>query len=211
MTSKPTTVLLVDDHPPFRMGMRLLLEQEPAITVIGEADNGADALRLIDARPADVVVLDCQLPDMDGPAIAAEVRKRGHTARVLALSAYDDIHYVRGLLSAGASGYLLKNEAPAVIVAAVQAAAAGRAYFSAAIAAKLATLNTSNIEQPTARELDVLKQLVRGLTNVEIARELDITERTVRFHMENLFGRLGVENRVEAVMKALEYGWVERP
>ena len=206
-------VLLVDDHPPFRIGMRVLLEQHAAITVVGEASTGAETLRLTTQLQPDVVVLDCQLPDLDGPAVAAALRAQDVPVRVLALSAYDDLKYVRGLLAAGATGYLLKNEAVEVVVAAVQAAAQGRAFFSATVAAQLANLARPEpmVEPPTAREREVLGELAQGRTNAEIARQLGISERTVRFHIENLFGRLNVENRVEAVMKAMQVGWIDSP
>src|SRR5215213_4250977 len=93
-------VLLVDDHPPFRIGMRVLLEQNPAIVVVGEASTGAEALRLAAQAQPDVVILDCQLPDLDGPAVAAALRRQDAPVRVLALSAYDDLKYIRGLLAA---------------------------------------------------------------------------------------------------------------
>ncbi len=206
-------VLLVDDHPPFRIGMHVLLEQNPLISVVGEAGTGAETLRLAAQLQPDVVVLDCQLPDMDGPALAAALRSLEINIRLLALSAYDDLKYIRGLLAAGAMGYLLKNEAVEVIVAAVQAAAQGRAFFSATVAAQLAELarGEPRVESPTAREREVLAELALGRTNAEIAHQLGISERTVRFHIENLFGRLSVENRVEAVMKAIQLGWLEVP
>jgi DNA-binding NarL/FixJ family response regulator len=217
MLSYTIRVYLIDDHPPFRVGMRVLLEQDPEIGVVGEADNGKTALAQLEAMPSDgqphVVVLDCQLPDIDGPTVAATLRERGAPCRILALSAYDDLEYVRGLLSAGATGYLLKNEAPSTIVAAVRAAAEGKAYFSSAIASRLAELAQPSlpVEPPTPREQEVLELLARGLTNAEIGRALGIGERTVRFHLENLFTRLHVDNRVEAVMKAMELGWVDSP
>jgi DNA-binding NarL/FixJ family response regulator len=209
----PVRVLLVDDHPPFRIGMRVLLEQHAMITVVGEAGTGAETLQLATQLQPDVVVLDCQLPDMEGPAVASALRDRDLVVRVLALSAYDDLKYIRGLLAAGAIGYLLKNESVDVVVAAVQAAAQGRAFFSATVAAQLAQVARPEpvVEPPTAREREVLAELALGRTNNEIARQLGISERTVRFHIENLFGRLGVENRVEAVMKAMQLGWLEAP
>ena len=209
----PIRVVLVDDHPPFRIGMRVLLEQSPRIQVVGEAGDGAEALAAAEQLQPDVLVLDCQLPDMDGPAVAAALRDSELPVRILALSAYDDLHYIRGLLAAGATGYLLKNEATETIVAAVQAAAQGKAFFSAAVAAQLAQLarQEASPEPPTAREQQVLQQLALGKTNAEIARHLQISERTVRFHVENLFGRLGVENRVEAVVKAMQVGWLDAP
>lgn len=210
-------VLLVDDHPPFRIGMRVLLEQHPGITVVGEAGSGAEAVRLAATLQPDVIVLDCQLPDMDGPAVAVALRQtqqnEEHPVRFLALSAYDDLKYIRGLLAAGATGYLLKNEAAETIVAAVLAVAEGRAFFSASVAGQLANLARQELwaEPPTAREMEVLHQLALGLTNAEIAKELGIAERTVRFHVENLFARLNVDNRVEAVVKAMQLGWLQSP
>lgn len=205
-------VMLVDDHPPFRIGMRVLLEQNPAIGVVAEADTGRAALELLSGSQPTVVVLDCQLPDSDGPTVAKAIQQRMPAIRILALSAYDDLHYIRGLLGAGALGYLLKNEAPETIVAAVQAVAAGRSYFGATVAAQFAQLARSDdlrLEAPTAREQEVLQQLAKGLTNAQIAHVLGIAERTVRFHIENLFSRLQVDNRVEAVMKAMRLGWIE--
>lgn len=204
-------VLLVDDHPPFRIGMRVLLEQDSSIRVVGEADTAQAAIEQVETLPVDVLVLDCQLPDQDGPTVARTVAKLVTPPKILALSAYDDLHYIRGLLAAGASGYLLKNEAPETIVAAVQVVAAGQGYFSASVAAKFAQLahtDDATIDPPTPREQEVLVELARGFTNAEIARALGITERTVRFHIENLFARLHVENRVEAVMKAMRLGWL---
>lgn len=205
-------VMLVDDHPPFRIGMRVLLEQNPAIVVVAEADTGRAALEQLAASQPTVVVLDCQLPDSDGPTVANAIQQRMPAVRMLALSAYDDLKYIRGLLGAGALGYLLKNEAPETIVAAVQAVAAGKSYFSATVAAQFAQLarrDDLQIAAPTVREREVLQQLAKGLTNAQIAHALGITERTVRFHIENLFSRLQVDNRIEAVMKAMRLGWVE--
>ena len=212
------SVLLTDDHPPLRAGMRVLLDLHDDIRVVGEAGSGAETLALHDALHPDVMVLDCQLPDQDGPSVAETLCSRGSPARVLALSAHSDEHYVRGMLAAGATGYLLKSEAAETIVAAVRATAEGRAFFSASIAAQLASLARADrddeptlpddVQQPTAREMEVLQQLATGRTNLQIARELGIAERTVRFHVENLFGRLNVDNRVEAVVKAMKLGWL---
>lgn len=204
-------VMLVDDHPPFRIGMRVLLEQHSEIQVVAEADTGRAALEQLAASQPTVVVLDCQLPDSDGPTVAQAIQARLPMVRLLALSAYDDLKYIRGLLAAGALGYLLKNEAPETIVAAVQTVAAGRTYFSATVAAQFAQLARREdlpVEAPTAREQEVLQQLAKGLTNAQIAHTLGIAERTVRFHIENLFSRLQVDNRVEAVMKAMRLGWL---
>ncbi len=118
-------VLLVDDHPALRMGLHIVLEQAPDVHVVAEAGSGQEALALIQALRPDVAVLDCQLPDMPGSQAALELRRLGLATRVLALSAYTDDAAIRGMVVAGAAGYLLKEEAPAAIVEAVRAAARG--------------------------------------------------------------------------------------
>ena len=205
-------VLLVDDHLPFRMGMRVLLQQDAAIEIVGEAESGKTTLEQCNLLQPDVIVLDYQLPDMNGAAIASELKKRELPIRLLVLSAYDDYQYIRNMLAAGATGYLLKDEAAETIVAAVHAAAQGKAYFSAAVTAQLVKLAGSEeiaISPPTGRELDVVQQLAQGLTNAEIARKLAITERTVAFHVGNLLSKLGVNNRTEAVVDCIRRGWLK--
>lgn len=208
-----TRILLVDDHLPFRVGMKMLLEQVPEFKVVGEAENAATALDQAQSLQPDVIVLDCQLADQDGPSVAEALQKSKSTIRILALSAFSDQAYVRGMLAAGAIGYLLKSEAVETIIAAVHATAIGQPYFSASIVAQLATIarNESDLppaKAPTPRELDVLHLLAKGMTNLQIARQLDISERTVRFHLENLFTNLDAESRTEAAMKAIRLGWI---
>jgi DNA-binding NarL/FixJ family response regulator len=202
-------VLLADDHPALRMGLRVLLEQAPGVVVVGEAGDGPQALAQITALEPDVAVLDCQLPGLPGTEVAAEVRRRGLATRILALSAYSDEKYVRGMLSAGAAGYLLKEEAPGVIVAAVQAAAEGRAWLSPAVAARVAALAGGGRPAPrdlTERERQVLALVAQGKTNKEVALALAIAERTVEFHVTNLLAKLGLASRVEAAVWAKEHG-----
>jgi DNA-binding NarL/FixJ family response regulator len=204
--------LLVDDHTAFRIGMRVLLQQSAVIEIVGEAASGKAALAQMAVLQPDIIVLDCHLPDLDGPTVATEIKKCDLPVRILALSAYDDLQYVRGMLCAGATGYLLKNEATETIVAAVQAAAQGKAYFSAAVTVQLAKLAANNeavMTPPTEREQDVLQQLAKGLTNAEIARALNIKERTVAFHVENLLSKLGASNRTEAVVASIRLGWLK--
>ncbi len=205
----PIRVLLAEDHAPFRIGMRVLLQQNSDIQVVGEAENGQTALAQLDALQPDVLVLDCHLPDIDGPQVAAEVRKRELPVHILALSAYDDPNYIRGLLAAGATGYLLKSEAPATIVAAVRAAATGKAWFSSAITVQLAMLAQGKLAAPTERELQVLQELARGRSNAEMAKALQIAERTVAFHVENLISKFAANNRTEAVVTAIRQGWLK--
>ncbi len=203
------TVLLADDHPALRLGLRVLLDRAPDIQVLGEAATGPEALAQWAAlRPA-VVVLDCQLPEMDGVAVAQAARQDGLSGRVLALSAYGDERYVRGMLEAGAAGYLLKEEAPSVIVNAVRAAAGGQTWFSQAVA-EVATAWRCG-QGPaglTERELEVLRLLSAALSNKEIAERLCVTRRTVDFHVGNILAKLSVESRVEAAVRAKERGLV---
>jgi len=202
-------VLLADDHPSLRMGLRVLLEQEHDIQVVAEAGEGREALQQIESLRPDVAVLDCQLPVMDGVAVAMQIQERALTTRVLALSAYADEKYVRGMIAAKAVGYLLKDEAPHVISAAVRAAARGEGWFSAKVAAQIAAWargEPSSHAGLTARELEVLRLVVAGKANKEIARILKVAERTVEFHMSNIKQKLGLASRLEAAMWAKEHG-----
>jgi len=202
-------VLLADDHPTLRLGLRVLLDQAPDVEVVGEAEDGEEALALIETLVPDVAVLDCQLPAIEGTQVALEIRRRGLPVRVLALSAYDDEHYVRGMLEAGAAGYLLKEEAPETIVAAVRAVARGEGYFSPPVAAKVAAWMRG--ERPgglTERELEVLRLVAKGLSNKEIAQALSVSVRTASFHVGNILEKLGVASRVKAAVWAKENGIV---
>jgi DNA-binding NarL/FixJ family response regulator len=206
----PLRVVLTDDHPVVRSGIRALLEQAPDITVVGEADNGTDALRLVAALQPDVLLLDVQMPGLDGVEVARQLKASGSPTFVLALSAYDDEHFIRELLACGAAGYLTKDEAPDAIVEAVRGVARGEeGWFSRRAAARLAAWSRSdNAGQPrlTEREADVLRLLSRGWSNNQIAEELFVTERTVRFHLRNIYDKIEVNSRGEAIAWALREG-----
>jgi DNA-binding NarL/FixJ family response regulator len=202
-------VLLADDHPALRLGLRVLLQRAPDVELVGEAEDGEKALAQIESRRPDVAVLDCELPEMAGVDVALEIRRRNLPVRVLALSAYDSERYVRGMLEAGAVGYLLKDEAPETIVTAVRAAARGEGYFSPPVAAKMASWVRG--ERPgglTEREVEVLRLIVEGLSNKEIAYRLQVAERTVQFHVSNVLHKLGAASRVEAAVWAKDHGVV---
>jgi NarL family two-component system response regulator LiaR len=199
--------LLVDDHPALMIGLRVLLDRAPDIAVVGEAENGPDALTLIAALEPDVTVLDCQMSGMSGAEVAMEVQLRGFQTRVLAMSAYTDDRYVYGMLEAGAVGYLLKDEAPDTIVEAVRAAARGQGYFSPPVADQAASWARG--ERPgglTERELEVLYLLAEGKSNKEIAQALYVTVRTANFHVGNILSKLDAASRVEAVVWAKDHG-----
>ena len=207
MTNPMIRVVLVDDHPALRMGLRIMLEQAPDIQVVAEAGSGAEALACIQSLRPDVAVLDCQLPDVSGMEVAGQVRRLGLPVRILALSAYSDDQVVQSMIQAGALGYLLKDEAPAGIVEAVRAAARGEGRWSAAVVSKLAAwaVQPPQAAELTERERDVLRLLGRGWDNQRIAGHLHISERTVRFHLRNIYDKIGAHTRAEAVVWAVNH------
>jgi len=170
-------VLLADDHPTLRLGLRVLLEREPDIEVVAEAESGEEALAKILALQPDVAVLDCQLPGLSGPEVAREIGRRGLGVRVLALSAYRYEHYVRGMLEAGAVGYLLKEEAPEAIVEAIRSAARGGMYFSPGIADVVRAIREGKSSVGlTKQEMEILGLMAEGLSNKEIAFRLGLSK-----------------------------------
>lgn len=200
-------VLLADDHPALRVGLSVLLDRAPGIDVVGEAEDGLEAWTMVEALAPDVVVLDCQLPELSGTAVAQRIHEGGLSTRVLALSAYSDERYIHDMLEAGAVGYLLKEEAPETIVEAVRAAVRGEAYYSQGVADRAAAWARG--ERPaglTKRELEVLALIADGLSNKEIASALSVSVRTASFHVGNILQKLDVISRVEAAMWAKDHG-----
>jgi NarL family two-component system response regulator LiaR len=209
-------VVVADDHPIVRLGICNALHKESDIEVVGEAANGSQAVQLVETLRPDVFVLDMQMPDMDGVAVARQVRTRCPEARILVLSAYAHDHYVFGMLSEGASGYLLKDDAVEHVVSAARAVAQGQTWLSPQVAGKVVRHATGRQpapdlgpEQLTERETEVLRLLAQGRSNDEIADALCIAERTVRFHVSNLFEKLQVASRTEAAVKAIRLGLIE--
>jgi DNA-binding NarL/FixJ family response regulator len=209
----PTKVLLVDDHPIVRTGIRNLLERSIEINVVGEASDGFEALKLVEELSPDVVLLDMEMPGMNGSEVAIRLKQAGSSVKILALSAHEDKQYIRELLANGASGYLVKDEAPEAIIEAVRGVARGeQGWVSRKIAAKMTVWmsedNPAEHMGLTPREVQVLKWVVNGKTNQEIGLELGISEKTVEKHLEGVFSKLGVASRVEAAVHAVREGWV---
>lgn len=194
-------IVLADDHPVMRSGIRTLLEAEADLTVVGEAANGLEALRLVESLKPDVLLLDMEMPGLSGVEVARRIRDQAIPVYVLALSAYDDRSYVAGLLESGASGYITKEKSPQMIVEAVRAIARGEGrWFIQPVRPQRDTLPV------TDREQAVLRLMARGMTNQEIAAQLYISENTVRNHVASIYNRLGVKSWREAVAWAWQSG-----
>lgn len=208
----PTSVVLVDDHPVVRAGIRNLLEKAPDIVVVGEASNGTEAIKLATELLPDVLLLDMEMPGLSGNEVAQQLQKSGILVRILALSAHDDKQYIQELLANGASGYLVKEEVPEAIVEAVRGVSRGeKGWVSRRVAAQISSwMGEENQEHNglTSREVQVLQAVVAGKTNQEIGLSLGISEKTVEKHLEGIFGKLGVASRVEAAVRAVREGWL---
>jgi NarL family two-component system response regulator LiaR len=200
-------VVIADDHTVVRKGIRDLLSDEDDIAVVGEARNGHEAVDLALALQPDVVVMDIAMPELSGVEATRLLRAQAPAVRVLVLTAYDDDPYIYGLLDAGASGYILKTAESREIVRAVRATAAGQSAIDPAVAPRLIARLThppAGGDTLTERELDVLRRAARGLTNKQIGADLQISDRTVQNHLANIYAKLGVASRTEAVTAGLQ-------
>jgi DNA-binding NarL/FixJ family response regulator len=210
-----TTIVIVDDHPIVRAGMRAILQSAADIEIVGEGMNGADALRLVaDLRP-DVLALDVQLPDLNGLVVTRQLCEKGTSTAILILTAHDDPQTIFGLLESGAVGYVLKDEALETLVNAVRTAARGETWLSPAVAGQVVRRAVAGPSSDAAetffaltpREVEVLRLIGRGLDNTAIAQELVLTKRTVQNHISNIYGKLNVTSRTEAALLAVRHGY----
>jgi DNA-binding NarL/FixJ family response regulator len=217
---KLITVAIVDDHPVVRAGMRAVLEAAPDIKIVAEGSDGAGALRLVAEHKPDVLVLDLNLPDRSGLDVAQELCKQEVDTAILILTAHHDSQMVFGLLERGAIGYVLKDEALEMLVNAVRAAARGESWLSPSVARDVVrrAIGKTPVVPPhpsfpdlTPAELQVLRLLAQGLDNTAIAQQLVVTKRTVQNHVSNIYGKLGVNSRTEAMLYALQQGLVQLP
>lgn len=208
MTAERLSVLLADDHAVVRDGTRQILERDPAITVVGEAADGAQVVRLAEQLAPDVVLLDVALPVMNGIEATRLIRSRPDAPYVLLLSAYDDQDYVVAAIEAGASGYLLKTASAQDVVAAIRAVVHGEVVLHPMLARRLVARGRDGREVLSDREREVVRLAAGGLGNRQIADTLSLSIRTVEAHFTSVFNKLGVANRTEAIATAARRGWL---
>ncbi|MFO7918822.1 MAG: response regulator transcription factor [Anaerolineae bacterium] len=208
---EPIRILLADDHIMVREGTKRILEREPDLEIVGQADDGREAVQLVRSEEPDLAIIDISMPVMNGIEATKEIKRIAPQTAILILTAYDDDEYVFAILEAGAAGYLLKNARGSELIEAVRSVHAGDSVLHPAIAKKVLH-KMSREEMPeeasgadllTDRELEVLQHAAQGLSNREIAEELVISPRTVQSHMANIFDKLRVGSRTEAVIVAL--------
>ena len=213
-----TTVVIADDQELVRTGFRVVLESEPDIRVVGEAGDGAEAVRLAEELLPDVVLMDVRMPNMDGIEATRRLRasRDGERPRVLVLTTFDLDEHVYAALRAGASGFLLKDATPEQILEAIRVVAAGDALLAPAVTRRLVArfarqprlTAPAQLDRLTGREREVLLLVARGLSNLEIAKVLCLAEQTVKSHVGALLAKLGLRDRVQAVVLAYESGLV---
>jgi len=216
MPSASIRVVLVDDHALVRQGFRRILEDDPELTVVGEASNGTDAIALVKKTDPDVVVMDMAMPEMSGLHATMEIIKQRPGTKVLILSMYSDEQYVRNALDAGAKGYILKSAIENDLTRAVKAVAAGEQYLAPELSSVLIrAIQTGSFEKAsdpydrlTQREKQVLQLIAHGKSNKEIAVMLDLSVNTVAVHRANLMSALGVHKTAELVLFAVKKGLV---
>lgn len=205
------TLLLVDDHPVVRDGLRGMCESEPDFRVVGEASDGVEAVALARGLKPDVVLMDLRMPGGSGVEAIAALAAADSSANVLVLTTYDTDRDIMAALDAGATGYLLKDAPREELFGAIRAAAAGESVLSPAVATRVVSrVRTSGSEELSGREADVLALVARGRSNREIARALFVSEATVKTHLGHVYVKLGVNDRASAVATAYDRGLLGR-
>jgi DNA-binding NarL/FixJ family response regulator len=207
--SHPIRIALVDDHALVRDGIRALLAVRPSFDVVGEAEDGPEAIELCGRVSPDILLVDIGLKDMNGLELTRLLRVQYPDIKILILSMYDNQEYIATSIRAGASGYVLKNAPSREIVAAIEAIAAGGTFYSAEVALKLASKKPDETEL-TPRESQVLVGLAKGMDNKTIARELEISVRTVETHRLSIRRKLNVDKPAGLVKYAMEHGLLAR-
>ncbi|QAY61362.1 response regulator transcription factor [Microbacterium protaetiae] len=213
------SVAIADDQPLILAGLRMVVESQPDMRLVGEAGDGAQAVALARATSPDVMLMDVRMPGMDGIQATAGILAAGVTTRVLMLTTFDVDGYVYDSLRAGASGFLLKDTGPEQLIAGIHTVAAGDMLLAPVLTRRLiegyvhrrrvVEGRPGPLAQLTDRERDVLRAIADGLSNVEIGRRLFVSEGTVKTHVSRILAKLGLRDRVQAVIAAYEYGLVE--
>jgi DNA-binding NarL/FixJ family response regulator len=212
-------VLIADDQELVRTGFRVILETEGDIEVVAEAENGHEAIRRAALVKPEVVLMDIRMPELDGLAATEQILRQPDPPTIVVLTTFDQNEYIYRALRAGAAGFLLKDAPSSRLIAAVRAAATGDSLIEPSITQRLverfadpvvAAGIPAELTRLTARELDVLRLIGRGLSNAEIATEMVVAETTVKTHVARILGKLGVRDRVQAVVVAYETGFVRR-
>ena len=209
-------VLLADDQSLVRAGFRMILKSEPDIEVVGEAGDGGEAVARAERFAPDVILMDIRMPGIDGIEATRRITTRDGAPRVLILTTFDGDEFVFNALRAGASAFLLKDAPEAQLIAAIRVVAEGGSLFAPSVTRRLIEQFTASaaapapeLEQLTERELEVLRLLARGLSNAEISSELVVSEHTTKTHVAKVLQKLGLRNRVQAVVLAYEAGLVQ--
>jgi DNA-binding NarL/FixJ family response regulator len=205
---RPISVLIVDDHPVVRQGLRVLLEVQDGIEVTGEAGDGATALALAADQAPDVILLDLKLPGLDGIAVLGELKARGSAARVLVLTSATEPAVASRAVRSGAAGVVYKDVDPDALVRAIRSVHDGHLLLAPEAAGTLvrsASWAPGGIEALTGREREVLAELARGRSNREIARALGVSEKTVKAHVSSILAKLGVQDRTQAALLAVRH------
>lgn len=202
-------ILLVDDHAVMRAGTRRFLEDERDFLVVGEAADGDEALTLADNIDADVVLLDINMPRVDGVKTARMLRQRKPDWRIVILTGYNSEAALHALHRLGVDGYLMKTSSDVELVAAIRSVMSGHKVMCSVASDVLDQSGTQELSQPTPKEMDVLQAVARGLKNKDIADELSVSVHTVEYHVHNLFLKLNASSRADALMRAQRLGWLD--
>lgn len=215
--NEPISVLIVDDHPVVRQGIRTFLETQPDIVIVGEAGSGREALAIVREQVPDVALVDLVLPEIDGVEVTRQIRRVSPRTQVVVLTSYDDDQYIFPALQAGAISFILKEVTPAELLEAIRRAARGEAVLHPRVALRVIreVRGGSALSNPftelTKRELEVLKLVAEGLSNAEIADRLFITQKTVKDHISNILSKLHLADRTQAAVYAWRQGLMQRP
>ena len=208
----PIRLVVADDHPVVRDGLRAMLATQPDMELVGEAATGSEAVERARALRPDVVLMDLQMPELDGPAAIATLREQAPGVRVLVLTTFGTDADITRAVDAGATGYLLKDAPREQLFGAIRAAARGEAVLSPSVATRvLGRMRAPAEEALSPRELEILGAVARGLSNKDIGRRLYVSEATVKTHLLRVFSKLGVDDRTAAVTVALERGIIRLP